>query len=202
MIGSYGRTIEPFGSYGSYNSVSFYQLNGFSNKYVFSAPILIPENVDFSIGFTIKGDRDVYEGLLESSTRDFWLRMLPSSQFGNFQGYMESSYFGAVPHSSSTVRDGTEKRIVLYRTSGDVYLKVVGVSDTLVASSNVAIDVAFLGTYSNVEFGGYIYDFDVEVDGVLTNAIPLNVKSQGSTQLPTVGSITAEIADYNETDWS
>lgn len=48
---------------------------------------------------------------------------------------------------------------------------------------------------------GYAYDFEVEVDSVIANSIPLTNKPQGATQLATVGNINATMINYTGDEW-
>ncbi|AII30178.1 hypothetical protein [Pseudoalteromonas phage B8b] len=50
-------------------------------------------------------------------------------------------------------------------------------------------------------FGGSIKDLEVFKGGVLTNQIPLTNKSQGATQLATVGNVNATMINYTGDEW-
>lgn len=65
-------------------------------------------------------------------------------------------------------------------------------------------EISVIGARFNaVEFlQGYVSGFRVyNSSGVLTNEIPLTNKSQGATQLATVGSVNATMVNYTESVW-
>ena len=62
----------------------------------------------------------------------------------------------------------------------------------------------FLGTRvsnSAYKMNGAIFNFKVVRGGVVINEITLTNKSQGATQLPTVGSVSATMINYTEAVW-
>ena len=46
-----------------------------------------------------------------------------------------------------------------------------------------------------------LFDFEVERGGEIIYAIPLTNKSQGATQLATVGSVNATMINYTGDEW-
>lgn len=49
---------------------------------------------------------------------------------------------------------------------------------------------------------GSVFEFEVEVNGVVTHSIPLNNKEQGAIQLASVGNVNATMPNYNIDVWS
>tara|TARA_R110001592_G_C13193009_1_gene753660 strand:+ start:1513 stop:2112 length:600 start_codon:yes stop_codon:yes gene_type:complete len=48
---------------------------------------------------------------------------------------------------------------------------------------------------------GALYEFEVELDGVITHSIPLTNLEQGATQLPAVGDVSAFMPNYSSDVW-
>ena len=48
---------------------------------------------------------------------------------------------------------------------------------------------------------GAIYDFEVELDGVITHSIPLTNKEQGANQQPNIGNVSAFMPNFTEAIW-
>jgi hypothetical protein len=63
--------------------------------------------------------------------------------------------------------------------------------------------LAYLATRNSGEFklNGYIKNFNLSEDGASTIEIPLTNKSQGATQLPTVGNVSATMIGYTGDEW-
>lgn len=176
------------------------QLDGATQLWQLTAPITIPENTDCAIRFKINGARDNYEGLFRSADSSDWLRLTPESQTNNIQGSFNGSFVGGAPYSSVTVRNGQERSFALRREAGRFYVDIDEQSFTLSLINNqFSIDV--LCEFGGGYFAGYISDFEVEIDGVITNSIPLTNKAQGATQLATVGSVNAFMPNYTELVW-
>lgn len=176
------------------------QLDGATQSWVLSDPIIIPASTDCSVSFTLKGSNDTYEGIFRSADGSDWFRLIPLSQGNNFQGNLAGAFIGGVPYSALTVRNGQERAFKLRRVSGRFYIDVDDQTYTLsVASGEFSISV--LCEFGGGEFGGYIKEFEVEIGGVLTNSITLTNKAQGATQLATVGNVNAFMPNYTEAVW-
>ena len=176
------------------------QLDGAAQSWVLTDPIIIPAGTDCSITFTLNGSLDTYEGLFRSSDNSDWFRLIPESQGNNFQGNIGGSFIGGVPYSFLKVRDGSDRKFVLRRVENRFYIDIDGSSYTLsVASGEFSISV--LGEFGGGEFFGYFKDLEVEINGVLTNQIPLTNKAQGATQLATVGNVNAFMPNYTNAVW-
>lgn len=175
-------------------------LDGATQFWQLTSPIAIPAGTDCAIRFKINGSRDNYEGLFRSADSSDWFRLAPSSLSNNFQGSLAGSSIGGVPYSALTVRNGQERSFTLRREAGRFYADIDEQSFTLsLISGQFLIDV--LCEFGGGFFAGYISDFEVEIDGVLTNQIPLTNKAQGATQLATVGSVNAFMPNYTESVW-
>ena len=78
------------------------------------------------------------------------------------------------------------------------------IDDTLIFNSIILtseFSIETLAKFASDYFGGVIYGFEFEINGVLTNKIPLTNKSQGATQLATVGNVNAFMPNYTEAVW-
>jgi len=175
-----------------------YRTDGLTKYYQFSEPIVIPANTDCSISLTMNGSSDTYEGLFRSGDGSDWFRLIPSSQGNNFQGNLAGAVVSGVPYSSLIVRNGQDRAFTLRRLDGLFYIDIDGQTFTLSVSSGEFL-INVLCEFGGGEFAGYIKDFQVEIDGVITNQIPLTNKDQGDTQLPTVGDVSATIINYTDT---
>jgi len=175
-----------------------YRLDGLTKYYQLSDQIVIPASTDCAIRFTLNGTSDNYEGLFKSADGSDWFRLIPSSQGSNFQGNLGGTFISGVPYSSLTVRNGQDREFTLRRLAGRFYIDVGGQSFTLSLSSG-SFSISALCEFGGDEFAGYIKNFEVEINSVITNQIPLTNKTQGATQLPTVGSVSATIINYTDT---
>lgn len=192
-------TLEKV-AFGTFSGVKnyVYRLDGLTKYYQLSDPITIPASTDCAIRFKINGSRDNYEGIFRSADSSDWLRFTPESIGSNLQGNVAGSFLGGVPYSSLMIRSGQERSFTLRREAGRFYADIDEQSFSLqVISGQFSIGV--LCEFGGGYFAGYISDFEVEINGVITNQIPLTNKTQGATQLPTVGNVSATIINYTDT---
>lgn len=204
ILKEYTRYLNLFDLSESYIPLDFGEyvaiLDGATKSWVLSDSIIIPASTDCAIRFKINGSRDNYEGLFRSADSSDWLRLIPESQTNNIQGNLAGSFIGGAPYSSIVVRNGQERSFTLRREAGRFYADIDEQSFTLsLIDGQFLIDV--LCEFGGGYFAGYISDFEVEIDGVLTNSIPLTNKSQGATQLATVGNINATMINYTGDEW-
>lgn len=176
------------------------KLDGATKSWQLSGPIVIPANTDCAIRFKINGLLDEYEGIFRSEDSLDWIRFTPQSQTNNIQAKLSGSFLIGIPYSELMVRDGQEKSFVLRRESGRFYIDIDGQPFTL---SNISgqFSIDTLCEFGGDCFEGYISDFEVEIDGIVTNAIPLTNKEQGATQLATIGDINAIMLNYTGDEW-
>ena len=91
---------------------------------------------------------------------------------------------------------------------GSLYPKYPGVMEAqVVINTRIRIET-LLGTFANKDapsftwrMQGGIFDFKVTRNDQVVLHLPLNNKSQGGTQLPTVGNISANLINYTEAVW-
>mgnify|MGYP000451072069 CR=1 FL=1 len=177
------------------------QLDGATQSWVLSGPITAPANTDFKASFYISGVNDGYEGLFSSPDPQSWLRLLPSNNSVNLQGQLGAGYYQAVPFSELNIRDGVTRKLSIERVAGRMRFVI---DDTFVFNSSTLsseFTVQTLAKFGSDLFGGTIYGFEFELNGVLTNQIPLTNKAQGATQLATVGSVNATMIGYDPSVW-
>ena len=178
-----------------------YRFDGLTKSIQLSGPITAPADTDFKVSFYINGVNDSFEGLFSSSDPQSWLRLLPSSNSINLQGQLGAGFYQAVPFSELNLRDGVTRKLSVERVAGRMRFVI---NDTLIFNSSILtseFSIETLALFGSDYFGGVIYDFEVEINGVLTNKIPLTNKAQGATQLPTVGDISGTIINYTESGW-
>ena len=176
------------------------QLDGLTQYWQLSEPIVIPENVDFRLTQTFSGVNDSFEGLLDSTDGSFWLRLMPTSQSNNIQAFLGAAYTSEIPHSTINLRDGNYHTLTFARVSGVIHVIYDGVT-SIANTNNSAFNIHRMARFSTAEFEGVYKEFEVEIDGVITNQIPLTNKAQGATQLATVGNINAFMPNYTEAVW-
>ena len=179
-----------------------YRLDGLTKYFQLSEPILIPANTNFKLNFTLSGNGTTLEGLMEGS--DLFLRLLTDADItffnDNAQMNIAGVTFALLTLDNGYTRDGTVKKISILRDNGAIYSKINDEDYRLDRSSaDGAFSVGTLCRYSTTYFAGLFYDFEVEIDGTVTNRIPLTNKAQGATQLPTVGNVSATIINYTDT---
>lgn len=177
------------------------QPDGATQYWVLSGPITAPANADFKASFYINGVNDSFEGLFSSSDPQSWLRLLPSNNSVNLQGQLGAGYYQAIPFTELNLRDGVTKKLSVERVSGRMRFVI---DDTFIFNSSTltaAFSIETLAKFGGDYFGGVIYGFEFEINGVLTNQIPLTNKAQGATQLATVGNVNAFMPNYTDAVW-
>ena len=174
--------------------------DGVSQYWQLSEPIVIPANKDFRITQTILGTNNSFEGLLDSTDSSFWLRLMPTSQGRNIQGWIIDDYISSVPHSDVNLRDGNYHTVTLSRVNGVIYVIYDGNIIEEITKAD-GFNIHRLARFSTAEFGGVYKDFEVSIGGVLVNQIPLTNKGQGATQLATVGDVNAFMPNYSSDVW-
>lgn len=176
------------------------RLNGTDQFWQLSETIVIPENKDFKVTFLALGVNDGFEGVLDGSSS--FMRFLSTSQTMNVQLQIGPSYVSAVPFSEINLRDGNRNKISISRVGGDIYSQINDGAITYESGGRTAaFNITRFGRYSSSHFGGQLCDLDVEIDNVLTHSIPLTNKTQGATQLATVGTVSATMVNYTPDVW-
>lgn len=180
------------------------RLDGGAQFWLFSRPLSVTENENYKMTFYIKGDRDKFEGIFEGVNT--WFRLMDQNNVNFFQhfGQLSVSNVTSTALASNNVnpRDGNLNKLTLIRDAGVTYSQINDGEIYLEGSGFTgAFEISALGKYSSSYFSGFIFGFEFEIDGVLTNSIPLTNKEQGAVQLPTVGDITATMANYTPLVW-
>lgn len=179
-----------------------YRLDGASQSWQLTEPVTAPENKDFTCSFYIQGSRrSEVEGLISDGVGMSWLRILGSNQSQDLQMLIGGSYKGASYPSGYDLRDGGFNLFKFFRVNGGLFFSINDSGPRSMGTSAAEFSIEKLMVFSNQYFAGVIYDFEFEMDGVLTNSIPLTNKDQGANQLATVGSINAELINYTEDGW-
>lgn len=177
------------------------QLDGLIKYWKLSGPIIAPVSEDFKASFYINGVNDSFEGLFSSPDPQSWLRLLPSNNSVNLQGQLGAGYYQGVPFTELNLRDGVTRKLSVERVSGRMRFVI---DDTFIFNSGTltaAFSIETLAKFGSDYFGGFLYEFEFELNGILTNKIPLTNKDQGATQLATVGTINATMIGYTGNEW-
>lgn len=180
------------------------QTDGAMQFWQLSKPIELPENSSFKVTIYVQGGEDAYEGLIENSkTSHTWIRLLPSSQSSNLQGYDGNLYFGGVLQSELLIRDSLFHKVSFIREVDKLSIQIDDRAPEVARSSGAGAAWAFdrLGKFSSTYFNGAIHSFEVELEGEVIVFIPLNNISQGATQLATVGNVNAFMPNYTNAVW-
>lgn len=178
------------------------ELNGNGQYYQLSRPLKLPAGSNFRVSFRIKGSGTGFEGLFEHSARDStWMRFLSTSNNDNVQGFDGVSYFSGVSRTSLDLRDGVTRKLSIFREAGVLYFQVDDSAAEVSRNTNASWEFDRLCKFSNTYFEGLFYGFEVEIDGELVLQLPLTNKNQGDAQLPSVGTITATLVNYNDSVW-
>lgn len=172
--------------------------DGFTQWWELSEPIIIPESVDYKLEIT-----------LMSSTPAFYAYGSGTTNNNNrlvFAGE-DSNVFG-LAFSNNVINNSwvlSESVLLVERASKVTKLYVDGVELTS-SSLDTEIIISRLGgryegTTSIQPISGYMKDFYFEINGVKTIKIPLTNRSQGATQLATIGSVNATMVGYTPDVW-
>ncbi len=176
------------------------QLDGATQGWQLTSDITIPAGAPFKIKIQAELDRESTRHIFSNyKTDDF--RLLSLSQLNAaqlFVGVNSGFYTNLIPSETiSTVElvgDGSSYSIVIDGVVADSSLQVGDITFNSIGGKWGAGTSAGLGI-------GVHSDLSVEINGVLTNQIPLTNKAQGATQLATVGNINAFMPNYTEAVW-
>lgn len=197
--------VEPLGGFTPQPvtpPIEVARLDGATKYWQLSAPITAPASTDFTYSAYISGTRtsDI-EGIFSDSGGSSWLRVLDTDQSQDLQMFIGGSFKGASYPVGYDLRDGNFNLFKLSRVGGQLSFSINDSEMKSLGTSNAEFNIDNLFRFSNQYFTGVIYGFDVEIDGVLTNSIPLTNKAQGATQLATVGNVNATMLNYTGDEW-
>lgn len=176
------------------------QLDGAMQSWILSEPITMPPNVDYEIGFYASralNDTNllyIFGYSLGNVNRQHRLALsegVPQKAYG--MGFIGDDFNFNGDGQFTLTHDGTSRITSIYfNTSADVF-----------NDQAITID-RLMGPWMGVDSGylnGYVRDFYVKVGGVEILRIPLTNKSQGATQLATVGNVNAFMPNYTDAVW-
>lgn len=180
------------------------RLDGATKYWQLSEPIPVLENQDYKLTLYIQGERNNFEGVFEGT--DLWFRFMDQDSVDFFRHYGQLSLDGvtstALDWKGVNPRNGELNKLSIIRSEGITYSQINDGDIKIEGSSfNGAFEISSLGKYASNNFLGVIYGFEFEIDGVLTNSIPLTNKDQGATQLATVGNINAAMINFTGDEW-
>ncbi|QDP46643.1 MAG: hypothetical protein Tp1137MES00d2C23059491_62 [Prokaryotic dsDNA virus sp.] len=178
QAGFVNGALEPVKNY-------IYQLDGLTKYLQFSEPIQVPVGgkIEFSLLRPI-GSAGMNEYVIsgESDTNTACFYSGETSLFLGSSGYL-----------ANLMVDGIDNNLL--PADGEFH-------SVSVESANLATEIKNLGCRFSFErlLQGSFKDLIVrDEQGVVINHIPLTNKAQGATQLPTVGNVSATIANYTDT---
>ncbi|MDC9527603.1 hypothetical protein PSH54_19175 [Pseudoalteromonas sp. Angola-30] len=180
------------------------ELDGFSQQWNLSSPVTIPFGSDFKVsgagifsrdGFYFAASKDSDRGrfMISGSTGNVYFN---ASNIGNLSSEKLQSLADGNPHKVTFQRvNGVDASLLV---DGEVYMSNSWSDQEVYLDS---IGAQWGNNTSIPSFEGALYNFEIEIDGVLTNSIPLTNKEQGATQLPTVGNVSAFMPNYTDAVW-
>ena len=176
------------------------QLDGATQCWEFSEPIVIPANVNYEIGFYASRELN-----------DTSLLYIFGYSLGNVDNQHRLALSSGVPQRAYGM--GFVAKDFNFNGDGQFTLTHSGTSKVTFIDFNTSVDAfndqtitidrlmgPWLGTSSGY-LNGYVRDFYVKVNGVEIIRIPLTNKAQGATQLATVGNVNAFMPNYTDAVW-
>lgn len=160
------------------------RLDGLTQYWAFSEPLDLLSGDEIHLSYTdiaTDGSRSYFFG---DDTYQFAL-------FSTVDGV----YFDGYETASTVNGDAIINEVTEIPVSGINGLKMV------IARIGTAERIGSSPDAGTVKMNGAIFNFKVVSGGVVINEIPLTNKSQGATQLPTVGSVSATMVNYTEAVW-
>ena len=184
-------SLEPVKNY-------IYMLDGLTKYFQFSEPITIPANVDYEIGFyasrALNDTNLLYIFGYSAGNVTEQHRLALSAgvpQFAYGMGFVAKDFNFSGEGNFTLIHNGeTKNTLINFNKTQEAITEQTITIDRLMGP--------WLGTSSGY-LNGYVRDFYVKVNGVEIIRIPLTNKAQGATQLPTVGNVSATIANYTDT---
>jgi len=164
-----------------------YRLDGLANYFQLSEEIKVPDGGSIELDLMYDSENQ--------STTEYVLTSEGSSDTALFFTSREVMQAGSSGYISDVLVDGVITSVLPYDNTFHAI--------KCIASGGLA-KVGILGARFNYTrtSSGIIKLFRVrDSSGTVINEIPLTNKSQGATQLPTIGSVSATIVGYNESDW-
>ena len=179
--------------------------DGISQSWRLSSSIYIPPTVDFRLEFDLSVGEVRSQGVFYNSQTAFsnYVRLFTSDAYAyNVLIGFDSSNGAFFKHSDGfNLFDNKLNRIIIGRVSGVVSAYLNGVKDNTERNNTDSLSFDFTNRYANSYLSGVIANLEIEIDGIVTNKIPLTDKSQGATQIATVGNINATMINYTEDVW-
>ena len=155
-----------------------YRLNGVDQYIQFSEDLTLSNGQ--IMAFECIGTHD---GGVLISTESFGLQFRLLNGIYEFFG-CDAEINGVPATSGVTVYDGAEI------TSFKITVTTARPLGTLASKGTLFLSASAIRNFKREES-----------NGTVINEIPLTNKTQGATQLPTIGSVSATIVGYNENDW-
>jgi hypothetical protein len=173
-------------------------LDGLTQYVQLSEVISMPAGVDFEISVVASGiGSDGYQTIFSGPTIENFYRTLPDG--GGIQAF--AGNYGVSWATSGFATEGN-RVYSLIRSGTNLSVKIDGsVRNTRSSSTqSVEIDRLMRGWDTASRTAGVVYSLEVSIGGVITTAIAFNQRN-GAVQLPTVGTISAEIVNHTNAMW-
>ncbi len=180
------------------------RLNGFSQYWQLSSPIVIPEGSDFEMEISASRVSTVWGNLISGTN----FRVSARGATGAYSLRVdidEGGLRGAHTADNTWPSDNQTRKAVVSRVGSIISVQLDDIDGITTTNYEGPIQVVKLGRDAviggNDYLKGYAINLRVRINNTLTNSIPLTNKSQGATQLPTVGNVSATMVNYSEDVW-
>ena len=162
-----------------------YRLDGLTKYFQLSEPINLIADDSVELSFIGGSVTNSFAMFFESDSKIFYISVTSDSlSFRVKAAFGTPMLNGGEIVNNVTPVPSSGKNTISAETVGSEVLSVIGARTGGTLLMNLPI-----------------YNFKVIRGGAVIHEIPLTNKAQGATQLPTVGSVSATIAGYNENDW-
>ena len=162
-----------------------YRLDGLTKYFQLSEPINLIADDSVELSFIGGSVTNSFAMFFESDSKIFYISVTSDSlSFRVKAAFGTPMLNGGEIVNNVTPVPSSGKNTISAETVGGEVLSVIGARTGGTLLMNLPV-----------------YNFKVIRGGAVIHEIPLTNKAQGATQLPTVGSVSATIAGYNENDW-
>ena len=171
------------------------RLDGFSQEWLLSGDIVLNPTDNYKVRMKVITLANDFFLICDKNTNDR-LALYGGKFYGLFGTTLDSARVSDnLTHSFLITNDGVNSRSLYL--DGDELQTINSTSEFTINS----LGGLFLGNTSVPRMEGVIYEFEVEINGVVAHAISLTNKEQGATQLATVGSVNATMTNFTESVW-
>lgn len=198
-----GPTITPLmGIKQAINWVA--QLDGATQYWQFSDGITVNQSNTTSLKCRVLSNKILSQSHIFDYNQDKFFKLVVRDDGKAFALLGDGTDWVYFVTSQSRIDNGVTHEIELLIGSGFFEIHIDGSLEgqqALLSFVDLKMDRLGVRSSLNQYYTGVIFDFSLTENNTLTNEIPLTNKSQGATQLATVGNVNATMIDYNESVW-